>query len=335
MAALARSGLRATQRSVRQAMKSTPVKKRAAAAKLKTKAARPAPAGDEGDWITGVALGAGSARRYGLFRPAGVKAGEPLPLLVMLHGCGQDAKGFALSTRMNRLASRERFMVLYPEQDRLANAQGCWNWFDTTSGRAMTEVALILRAIDQVCLLYPADRERVAIAGLSAGASMAALVVTRHPERFKALAMHSGIAPGTAHSTLSALGAMQGRRGTRALAKVPPPLLVIHGAADRVVSARNGEAAALQWAEATGARAGAARQLQRGQRYPMTVTDFKRQGSTVATRVEVARLGHAWSGGVSKLPYGDGLGPDASRMVWAFVKRQFRVLTAKAAAVTS
>ena len=87
-------------------------------------------------------------------------------------------------------AARERFMVLYPEQDRLANAQGCWNWFDTTSGRAMTEVALILRAIDQVCLLYPADRERVAIAGLSAGASMAALVVTRHPERFKALAMH-------------------------------------------------------------------------------------------------------------------------------------------------
>ena len=369
MAALARSGLRATQRSVRQAMKPTPVKKRAAPAKLKTLAAGPAPVGGEGDWIAGVALGVGGARRYGLFRPAGVKAGERLPLLVMLHGCGQDAKGFALSTRMNRVAAREHFMVLYPEQDRLANAQGCWNWFDTTTGRAMTEVALILRAIDQVCLLYPADRERVAIAGLSAGASMAALVVTRHPERFKALAMHSGIAPGTAHSTLSALGAMQGRRGTRPLAQVPPPtlaasqvnaaspcdaapfrdgrrlssaqgrvlppLLVIHGAADRVVSARNGQAAALQWADASGARAGAARQLQRGQRYPMTVTDFKRHGSTVATRVEVARLGHAWSGGMSKLPYGDGLGPDASRMVWAFVKRQFRVPKAKAAAVTT
>ena len=110
---------------------------------------------------------------------------------------------------------------------------------------------------------------------------------------------------------------------------------MIHGAADRVVSARNGEAAALQWADATGARSGPARQLQRGQRYPMTVTDFKRQGCTVATRVEVARLGHAWSGGASKLPYGDGLGPDASRMVWAFVKRQFRLPTAKAAAVTS
>jgi poly(3-hydroxybutyrate) depolymerase len=72
-----------------------------------------------------------------------VKFGERLPLMVMLHGCGQDAKNFAMSTRMNRIAARERFLVLYPEQDRLANAQGCWNWFDTTSGRAYGEAALI------------------------------------------------------------------------------------------------------------------------------------------------------------------------------------------------
>jgi len=37
----------------------------------------------------------------------------------------------------------------------------------------------------------PVDRDRIAIAGLSAGASMAALLVTRHPGRFKALMMHS------------------------------------------------------------------------------------------------------------------------------------------------
>jgi hypothetical protein len=28
-------------------------------------------------------------RRYNLFRPAGVKFGERLPLMVMLHGCGR------------------------------------------------------------------------------------------------------------------------------------------------------------------------------------------------------------------------------------------------------
>jgi len=260
-----------------------------------------------------------------------VKFGERLPMLVMLHGCGQDADSFAASTRMNRVAQRERFLVLYPEQDRLANAQACWNWFDTASGRAFGEAALIMKAIDQVCLLYPVDRARVAIAGLSAGASMAALLVTRHPERFKAVAMHSGIPPGTAHSTLSALGAMHGRRATRPLVATPatmaanwPPLLVIHGGADTVVSPQNGQAAAQVWAAAAGARASSARRVQRGQRYAASVTDYKHRGRTMATLVEIDRLAHAWSGGAAQQAYSDGRGPDASRMVWAFVARQFR-----------
>jgi poly(3-hydroxybutyrate) depolymerase len=137
--------------------------------------------------------------------------------MVMLHGCHQDAKSFAASTRMNAVGARERFLVLYPEQDRLSNPQGCWNWFDTKSGRAYGEATLIMRAIDQVCILYSADRERFGIAGLSAGASMAALLVTRYPERFKAVTMHSGIPPGTAHSSLSAVGAMYGQRSTKPL----------------------------------------------------------------------------------------------------------------------
>lgn len=284
-----------------------------------------------GDWIAGMAIGLKGARRFRLYRPPDVKRDERLPLLVMLHGCGQDARSFAISTRMNRVADRGRFWVLYPEQDRLANAQGCWNWFDTSGGRAFGEVALIMKAIDQVCLLYPVDAARIAVAGLSAGGSMATLLVTRHPERFKAVVMHSGIPPGTAHSGMSALGAMHGRRATEPLAVTSssmagawPPLMVIHGGADPVVSASNGRAAVQAWAEAAGALAGPARSVQRGKRHPMTVTDFKRRGSLVATLVEVGQLGHAWSGGAARQPFSDGKGPDASRMVWAFAARQFR-----------
>jgi poly(hydroxyalkanoate) depolymerase family esterase len=297
---------------------------------LKPVAARRTPPPGAGAWIPGVVMGAAGARRFRLYRPPGVSFGEKLPLMVMLHGCGQDANGFAASTRMNRIAMRERFMVLYPEQDRLANAQGCWNWFDTGSGRAYGEAALIMKAVDQVCLLYPVDKARVAIAGLSAGASMAALVVTRHPGRFKAVIMHSGIPPGTAHSTLSALGAMHGHRATTPLAATPgtmeaswPPLLVIHGDADGVVSPKNGLAATQVWAQAAGAKAGPARSVQRGKRYPMSVTDFKRKGSTVATLVAVSGLAHAWSGGAASQAFSDGQGPDASRMAWAFAAKQF------------
>jgi poly(hydroxyalkanoate) depolymerase family esterase len=296
----------------------------------KPDAARRLTSAAAGTWTTGVALGTAGARRFRLYRPPDLKFGERLPLLVMLHGCGQDASTFADSTHMHRIARRERFLVLYPEQDRLANAQGCWNWFDTTAGRAFGEAALIMNAIDQVCLLHPADRAQVAVAGFSAGASMAALLVTRHPDRFKAVAMHSGVPPGSAHSTLTALGAMRGRRPTRPLAAAPvakastwPPLLVIHGAGDGVVAPQNGSAAVHLWADAAGAQAGAPRSVSRGQRYPVSITDFKVQGRLVATLAEVERLAHAWSGGTGKAPNSDARGPDASRMVWAFAARQF------------
>lgn len=303
------------------------------AIKSRTQALRPPPGA--GDWLAGIVVGAGGVRHYRVYRPPGLRPTERVPLVVMLHGCGQDAKSFAVSTRMNRVAARERFIVLYPEQSRLANVQGCWNWFDTDSGRAYGEAGLIMKAVDQVCLLYPVDRARVAVVGLSAGASMAALLATKQPERFKAVVMHSGIPPGTAHSTISAIGAMQGRRATqlpdgrRTVASAGrslawPPLLVIHGTADHVVSAKNGRAAVQGWANAAGAQARPARKVQRGQRHAMAVTDFRSAAGTVARLVEIAGLGHAWSGGAAGQPYSDGQGPDASRLAWAFIKQALR-----------
>ncbi len=291
--------------------------------------ARPKRPAGEGDWIAGIAMGATGARRYRLYRPPGITLWEKLPLVVMLHGCGQDASTFATSTRMNRIARQHRFLVLYPEQDRISNVQGCWNWYQTGNGRANGEAALIMQAVDQVCMLYGADRDRVAVAGLSAGGSMAALLATREPGRFKAVIMHSGVPPGTASSTVSAMQAMRGRRATATLAATPegeptsrPPLMVIHGGRDHVVASSNGLAAVTAWADAAQARAGSRRTLQRGKRYPMDVTEFTRGRSVVATLVEVPDLAHAWSGG-AKGAYSDEMGPDASRLAWAFAAKQF------------
>ena len=318
---------------------------RALVAALKPAAEKRKPPPGAGDWLQGVVVSPAGACNYRVYRPLDLKAGEQLALMVMLHGCGQDAKSFAMSTRMNQVATRERFLVLYPEQSHLANAQGCWNWYDTRSGRAYAEAALIDQAVEQVCRLYPVDRARIAIAGLSAGASMAALLATRHPERFKAVIMHSGIPPGLAHSSLSAMGAMNGRgnarnartadadaapaRGTLAtpanIGASWPPLLVIHGGLDGVVASSNGQAAARAWADAAGARKGVVRRVQRGKRYAMDVTDYKRGRALVATLVEVGPLGHAWSGGAAQLRFSNPNGPDASRMAWSFATKQFRL----------
>ena len=292
-----------------------------------------------GEWVGGIAPGPAGARRYHLYIPPGLalKADEKLPLLVMLHGCGQTGGDLAAATRMNRLAARERFLVLYPEQERMANAHGCWNWFERRNGKAQAEAATLLAAVDKVARRYPVDLARVAVAGLSAGASMAVLMAALYPQRFCAVAMHSGVAPGTAESAATALAAMHGRRaahlpeplgvslnqGATPSVLPLPPLLVLHGDADGVVSVRNAAATALLWADALGARAGALRTLQRGQRHAMRVTEFKTRGRTVVALREVAGLAHAWSGGVAQLPFSDPAGPDASALVWAFVARQF------------
>jgi hypothetical protein len=102
-------------------------------------------------------------------------------------------------------------------------------------------------------------------------------------------------------------------------------LLVIHGDADAVVSPANGRSAVQAWAAAAGARAGQSRTVRRGQRHSMTVTDFKRSGFTAATLLAVHGLAHAWSGGAAEQPFSDPRGPDASRLVWAFASKQFRI----------
>ncbi|NLD70041.1 MAG: phospholipase [Limnobacter sp.] len=314
--AITRTNLRAGNKAIDQAVART--------VRSLRKHAEPPPGA--GDWLSGFAVGPAGVRRYRLFRPAGVLRSERLPLIVMLHGCAQDAGVFARSTRMNRLAARHRFLVLYPEQDRRANVQGCWNWYDTDSRKAYREAATLKAAIDQVCLFHPADRQRIALAGLSAGASMAALMATLYPQAFRAVVMHSGIPPGSAHSPISAMRAMRGRRPPDMLPAgvVWPPLLVIHGTADRVVAASNGEAAAQLWAEAAGVRGGRCSLVRRGSRRPMRVTRFARNRRTVATLCEIEGLGHAWSGGDDAQHFGDGQGPDASRMLWTFCERQFR-----------
>ena len=297
---------------------------------------KPLPA--SGEWLAGITPGPAGARRFHLYVPPGLalRAGEKLPLLVMLHGCGQTGRELAASSRMNRLAVRHRFLVLYPEQERLANAHGCWNWFDRRSGKADAEAATLLAAIELVARRHPVDMARVAVAGLSAGASMAALLAARYPDRFCAVAMHSGVAPGTADSAATAMAAMHGRREAhlpdppQALAAVGaamaplPPLLILHGDADNVVSVRNAAATAVLWAESLGARAGPVRTMQRGRRHAVRVTEYKARGRAQVTLREIVGLGHAWSGGAPGLNYSDPAGPDASALVWAFVARQFK-----------
>ena len=155
---------------------------------------------------------------------------------------------------MNRIAARERFLVLYPEQDRLANAQGCWNWFDTRTGRAQRE-ARDHRCGDRPGLPAPAGRpqahrhRRVVGRRRHGGAAgdAAARALPRGRDAF-----------GRRARTRAFVGDRAERDARPAQSMLPlpsadgasgwPPLLVIQGSADRVVAAENGAEAVRLWA---------------------------------------------------------------------------------------
>lgn len=323
LSAVTKTAVRAGAKAMVRALKAGKVR----SAQPKRVTARRMPAIKQRAWA-GLKSGLAGTQRYRVFVPPDIGRTELLPLLVMLHGCGQTAEAFANSTRMNQIALRERFIVLYPEQNHLANLQGCWNWFQTRSGQAQSEADTILATISQVCRLQAVDQAYLAIAGFSAGAGMAGLLATRQPRRFSSVSMHSGVIPGAAHSTASALSAMRGHGVVTPLASLAsgghlPALLIIQGNVDPIVAASNGALAAHSWASGEEAKASATRTMQRGNRYPTLVTDYREQKRLVATLCSVEGLGHAWSGGSATQAFSDSRGPDASRMVWAFAAKQF------------
>jgi poly(hydroxyalkanoate) depolymerase family esterase len=274
-------------------------------------------------------------RRWRLYVPT-TRATAPRPLLVFLHGCTQDADDAARGTRLDELAERHGLVVLYPEQPVGANALRCWNWFDPShQQRGSGEPALLAALVDLVAQEQRVDRTRVHVAGVSAGGAMALLLAAGHPERFASVTSASGVPVGAASGAAQAWQVMRSgatvaqaspaavrtRMATRARVV---PLLVLHGGADTTVVPMNGRRTAEQWAAAVGATEHADRSgpatlgvhatRHEAWRVPGGATD-------VIEYVEIARLGHAWSGGSSAGSYTDESGPSASELLLRFVSR--------------
>ena len=258
-------------------------------------------------------------RRYKLFVPSRY-CGEPLPLIVMLHGCKQSPDDFAAGTQMNELAEEQGFLVAYPGQPSSANLSKCWNWFSADDQlRDRGEPSLIAGITGQIMRELVVDPTRVYIGGLSAGGAAAAILGSTYPDLYAAICVHSGLACGVAKDLASAFAAM--RQGGSPLpkgARRPLPTIVFHGDRDKTVNPLNGDQVIAQSKAGMELHLTISRgQSEGGISYTRTI-QADGSGRPILEQWVLHGAGHAWSGGSPAGSYTDPRGPDASREMLRF-----------------
>ena len=182
------------------------------------------------------------------------------PLVVVLHGCGQDAAGYDHGAGWSTLADRYGFALLFPEQNAANNPNRCFNWFTPEntqrgSGDALSIYQMVVK-LQSDCDLDP---ERTYITGLSAGGAMTSVMLATYPEVFAGGAIIAGLAYGSAADIPQAFARMRGQGGPAAdslpaLVRAAsdhegpwPTISVWHGSGDTTVVPANAEAIVSQW----------------------------------------------------------------------------------------
>jgi poly(hydroxyalkanoate) depolymerase family esterase len=283
-------------------------------------------------FIEGTYSNKAGSRTYKLFVPSCYHQGQPLPLVVMLHGCTQSPDDFAAGTRMNFIAEEQNCLVVYPAQPSGANPSKCWNWFRVADQRRDEgEPSLIAGITRRVMQEYSVDPMRVFVAGLSAGGAAAAVMGATYGDLYAAVGIHSGLAYGAATDMPSAFAAMrQGDKGGRQTAASGPmiPTIVFHGDRDTTVHPDNG---AQVVEHAIGTRR-TQKKVHRGKipgGHGYTRTTYADAECEILEHWNVHGAGHAWSGGSPAGSYTDGEGPDATKEMLRFFLEHPQTLRAQ------
>jgi poly(hydroxyalkanoate) depolymerase family esterase len=241
-------------------------------------------------------------------------------LVVVLHGCTQNAASYDESSGWSRLADQHGFVLLYPEQQRLNNPNLCFNWFSADdTARGSGEALSIRQMVNAVQDQHGTDAQRVFVTGLSAGGAMAATMLATYPDVFAGGAVIAGLPFGTARSIPEAFDRMRGHGGPHptALADLVrgasshsgkwPILSVWHGSADHTVDQSNASALVEQWRSLHGAsKAPTTTELVGG--YPHRVwSDAK--GRDVIEEYSITGLGHGTPLDMQDSDHGENVAP--------------------------
>ena len=182
------------------------------------------------------------------------------PLVVVLHGCTQNADAYDHGSGWSQLADELGFALLFPEQRRANNPNRCFNWFAPgDSARDAGEPLSIRQMIAAMLAAHPIDEARIYVTGLSAGGAMTSIMLATYPELFAGGAIIAGLPYGAAASVPEAFARMRGEgypddkslgaliRSASDHAGPWPTISVWQGDADQTVHASNADRIIAQW----------------------------------------------------------------------------------------
>jgi len=303
-----------------------------------------------GSWQTGKFESAAGSRDYKLWLPDGYDRAKPLPMVVALHGCQQNAEAFNTQTGLNDLADARKLIVLYPLQSITINPMRCWNWMlGVNQSRMGGEPEIIAGMTEQVAKAHAVDRSRVYVTGLSAGGAMAANMMACYPETYAAGAIQGGVMfrmadePSTGIAGMSDISKANspettGQQAWQCSAKFrgPVPVMIWHGTADGVVAPAHAEYTLRQFARMNDLtddgeennsihlKNPETQVIKTDKRRDYSQTVFRGFGQDLLIRNLVEGMDHAWSGGNVQIPYSDPSGPDSTRISveWFLTKKR-------------
>ncbi len=147
----------------------------------------------------------GRARDYRLHVPPAASSGQPLPLVLNLHGATQNGFLEELQTGMDNSADQNGYLVAYPDGTRISkvltpdpvakNAQYGWNAGQCCGlpvTRHINDVGFLEKVIADIAAQTPVDLRRVYMTGISNGGMMAYAMASEASDHVAAVSSISG-----------------------------------------------------------------------------------------------------------------------------------------------
>lgn len=141
----------------------------------------------------------GRQRSYLLHVPRTVQGGQPLPLLVALHGGGGSARIMADDGNYGLVSASEQrgFVVVFPNgiSKISSGALATWNagrCCGAARDEGVDDVGFIRTVVGQVQGMLPIDRQRIYATGMSNGGMMAQRLACEAADLFRAIASVAG-----------------------------------------------------------------------------------------------------------------------------------------------